>query len=86
MTKSCQMPHPIVLVMNSKHKTKLSDLLNHNLVLMSLYLGPGRAVPVSKVHEHAWKSEQEHEAEAEVPKIQSTEELNGELPTGPIGK
>lgn len=46
---------------------------------------PGRAVPVSKVQEHTWKSEQEHETEAEVPKIQSTEELNGELPIGPIG-
>ena len=78
--------HPIVLVMNSRRNSKLSDLLNHNLAVMSLYLGPGRAVPVSKVQEHAWKSEQEHETEAEIPKIQSTEELNGELPIGPIGK
>ena len=80
------MSHAIVLVMSSRHKTKFSDLLDHNLALMSFYPGPGRAVPVSKVQEHTWKSEQEHETEAEIPKIQSTEELNGEVPIGPIGK
>ena len=41
---------------------------------------------MSKVQEHTWKSEQEHETEVGIPKIQSTEDLNGELPIGPIGK
>lgn len=78
--KSRQIP----LVNKSNHKTKLSV---KNVALKSIYPGPGRAVPVSKVQEHTLKSEQEHEPEAEpIPKIQSTEDLNGELPIGPTGK
>ena len=76
--------HAIVLVM--KFITNLNSLLNHNLALMSFSPGPGRAVPVSKVQEHRWKSEQKHETEAEVPKTQSTGDLNGELAIGPVGK
>ena len=74
----------IPLVNKSNYKTKLSV---KNLALKSIYPGPGRAVPVSKVQEHTLKSEQEHETEAEpLPNIQSTEDLNGELPIGPTGK
>lgn len=52
---------------------------------MSFFPGPGRAVPVSKVQEHTWKSEQEHETESGIQKIESTEDLDRELPIGPIG-
>ncbi|XP_078361967.1 uncharacterized protein LOC144646297 isoform X6 [Oculina patagonica] len=46
---------------------------------------PGRAVPVSQIEDHSWKTEREHEIETRIQEIESTEGLNGELPSGPIG-
>lgn len=48
--------------------------------------GPGHAVPVTKVQENYWKKEKEQETEEEKQKIESTEDLNGEFHTGPLGK
>jgi len=46
---------------------------------------PGRAVPVFKVEEFSWKKEREHQTEAGVQETERTQELNGELPSGPVG-
>ena len=48
--------------------------------------GPGHAVPVTKVQENYWEKEKEQETEEEKQKIESTEDLNGEFHTGPLGK
>ncbi|XP_058959697.1 uncharacterized protein [Pocillopora verrucosa] len=46
---------------------------------------PGHAVPVTKVQENYWEKEKEQETEEEKQKIESTEDLNGEFHTGPLG-
>lgn len=50
------------------------------------YAAPGHAVPVSKVQENSWEKEKEQETQAGKQEIGSTEDLNGELPSGPLGK